>query len=194
MGHQLDKAKHIIQTSKTHSVSDGEMIVHILLDGRHPSDLEVDELRVLAHGYNWCSRSQEALDAINLALEKQTPDLALLNEAEVYISNASLYSNRPLPQAYEEYIDRRIGPSWYWHIRKAIAYIWIATGEAELQDYEWQIGDEILHPEALELAIEELENVLRSQAQAADDTVRELVDEMVALRESPRFASLKMKL
>jgi len=70
----------------------------------------------------------------------------------------------------------------------------VATGEAELEDYEWNLGDEILHPEFLEKAIDELLKAVREDGLHAIEKVREHVDEQAALRQSARFGYLLTKI
>jgi hypothetical protein len=193
MGHALDRANHIIQSTlstKKPSKAEGEQIVSILLDGRDITDLDVEELCAIAKGYNWCSNHREASQAMHLAVAKQPHDLDLLTQAVRYMGNIPYQT--ALCELSDSYIRQNIGPAWFWHLQKVGSYLLAATGEDGDPDYEWVPGHPLAHPDALELAIQELITVLRSGEAEAIHEVKLSVyeDDTDLLRESPRFDEL----
>lgn len=195
MGHRLEKANEIFETRGRNSFSQGELVVQALLDGRGEDDLSVEELSVLAKGYNWWGRHDESFRVISIALGKQPDDFELLRSAAIYIRNACSHTNSPL-ETYENFIKRQIGPSWFWRVERAREYYLIATGEAELFEgnFVWSEGDDILCPQVLEQAITELMKAIEECNPQAIDEVKKFVDEQPAVRQSLHFHGLTAKI
>ncbi len=193
MSHQLEKANRIIQTSNWPGTSHGELIVKTLLEGRTFQELDIDELRALAKGYNWWGKHQEEYEAIISALKRQPANLPLAEEAVIPILNAHRIVGRLL-QTYDKLIADQLGPAWFWRIRKAIEYELTATGEREMDGPDWQPGMGIPHPDLLEQAMDELFHAIEAKEKQAWDAVQQHLACRPALRESPRFDMLKTRL
>jgi hypothetical protein len=134
--------------------------VELLLAGRSASDLSSEELRLLAKGYNWWGRNAKAFETAKLGLARTPDSTEWLSLAHLYARNAFL---RDLPRfltACDTCIAEGIGPAAFWHLLKADQYIDIATGEWELEEYEWVPGHPIRHPELLRPAAGALEAAL----------------------------------
>ena len=71
--------------------------------------------------------------------------------------------------ACESCIAEGLGPAAFWQLLKADQYIAFATGERELEDYEWSPGEPILHPELLPPAAEALAAALASSPGLRED-------------------------
>lgn len=193
MSHRLEKANRIIQTSTSPGTSHGELIVKTLLEGRSLQELNVDELKTLAHGYNWWRHADKAYDAITLALKLEPANLALAEEAVVYILNAHRSSASRL-EIYEHLAQQQPSIAWFWRIRKALEYQLTATGEMETERPEWEPGNEIPYPDALESAIDELLKTIVTNDTATLLEVRQHLDCSPVLSQSPRFNILKERL
>lgn len=191
MDERLQKARHILATSTTRGTSHGELVVHTLLKERVLSDLNVEELQALAQGYNWWGRNDQALEAARLALQQQPENRALLNDVALHLANVcACETTETRLQAYDELLQEQLGPSWFWHLQKAHALMYYATGEDELEDYEWQPGDSLAHPEALDLALDELELSLNAPSNQRPDLQAWLALHKDVFGSSTRFHNL----
>jgi len=193
MSHQLEKANRIILTSNWPGTSHGELIVKTLLQGRTFQELDIDELRALAKGYNWWGKHQEAYNAIISALKRQPSNFPLAHEADIDIRNAHRTLERLL-QAYDKLIADQVGPAWFWRIRKATEYELTATGERKMDGPDWQPGMSIPHPELLEQAMDELFHAVEAKEKQALDAVQHHLACRPALSQSLRFDILKTRL
>ncbi len=78
---------------------------------------------------------------------------------------------------------------------KADKYIEIATGECELQDYEWMPGDRTMHPEFLRLAADALNAALTCapglrEEEPARDWVGDWNSRFAAVLQEPEYRHL----
>lgn len=154
---------------------DGKRIVELLLSGRRVDDLSTEELQLLSKGYNWSGRDREAFDVAYRALERRPNEVGwwwfvrdiLLN---LFINAHWEEPNKGRALLIEEcnrLIGARLGHPAFWHLVKADYYVDWATGELEEEDYTWEVGSPIRHPEGLAPAAGEMEAAL-----AIDPTLR----------------------
>ena len=162
-----DRARWIFDNPGDGSNGDGERVVEQLLAGRVASELSTEELQLLAKGYNWWGRNGKAFETAKLALARSPDGAEWLSLARLYIRNEYLDLPRFLT-ACETCIAEGVGPAAFWHLLKADKYIEIAVGECELEDYVWEPGDPIRHPELLRPAAEALEAALACEPQLRD--------------------------
>jgi hypothetical protein len=144
-------------------------VVELLLANRDATELSVDELDLLARGYNWWGKHLEAFGAARLNLARLPPTAERLRLAGMYASNAFCNDLAGLVTACDVCIEDALGPAAFWQMLKADQYIAFATGESELEDFEWSPGDPILHPEFLRPAAEALDAALASSPGLRED-------------------------
>jgi hypothetical protein len=59
----------------------------------------------------------------------------------MYASNAFCHDLAGFVAACADCIVESLGPAAFWHLLKADQYIAFATGEKELEDFEWSPGN-----------------------------------------------------
>jgi hypothetical protein len=157
-----DQARWIFDHPRDGWRDDGRRVVEVLLAGRDVAELSSEELRLLARGYNFWGHHAKSFETakLGLARERSAEWLAL---AQQYAWNAFLNDLPRLLTACDTCIAARVGPAAFWHLLKADRFIDAATGESELEEFEWSPGHPILHPEFLRLAAESLEAALGSE-------------------------------
>ena len=158
-----DRARWIFDHPGDGSYGDGQRVVELLLAGRCASDLSPEELLLLAKGYNWWGRNEKAFEAAKLGLVRTPHSTEWLSLARLYLRNAFLNDLPRFLTACDACIGEGVGPAAFWHLLKADQFIDIATGECELEDYEWVPGDPIRHPELLRPAADALEAALAAE-------------------------------
>jgi hypothetical protein len=141
----------------------------LLLAGRDLAELSSGELELLACGYNWWGKHAKAFEAarLNLALAPHSQERFRL--AGMYASIAFCHDLPAFVAACDECIAEGLGPVAFWQLLKADQYIAFATGECELEDFEWSAGDPILHPELLWPAAQALEAALTARPGLRED-------------------------
>jgi hypothetical protein len=147
----------------------GQRVVELLLAGREPPELSVDELGLLSQGYNWWGKNLKAFEAARLSLSRRPHDQGMFRLAGLYASIAFSHDLAGFMAACVRCIAESLGPAAFWHMLKADQYIGFATGERELEDYEWSPGHPILHPELLLSAAQELAAALVASPQLRED-------------------------
>jgi tetratricopeptide (TPR) repeat protein len=166
----LVTARSIVSSSRDHSREEGECIVSTLLFGRVIDDLSHEELLILAQGYNWWGKHDEAYSACKRAFRQRPKDSELMVFAKSYFENYLIANHHEdhslyLPiflEACEIWEVEGFGTVAFWAIWKAEVYSLYGTGEIEEEGYEWNFGDPISNPEMLDLAAQEIEKALRS--------------------------------
>lgn len=172
-----ERAKRIIDHPTGRSYGDGQRIIEILLAGRGLNVLSLDELRVAFKGYNWWGKHDLSFEAARRALVLDPTNLELHYELEVAIRNCSVSADRNDSDAshdvlsmYDRMIEDGIGAPAFWHVRKAIHFYDLATQDPECEDYlDWEEGDPIYRPEALEDACRELGLAIQSDPRLRDE-------------------------
>lgn len=155
-----DKARAIIASSHDHSFTDGRQIVAVLTNNRRISDLSSEELALLAKGHNWAGTHREAFDVANMLLARSPNDMDIVRLVGMYACNAFVSDLEGFASACNEMIEGHFGPAAFWHLLKADRFVMHATGEYELEDFEWSIGDPIMHHHFLLSAANEMEAAL----------------------------------
>jgi len=155
-----DQARWIFAHPRDGWRDDGRRVVEILLAGRDVAELSSEELSLLAWGYNFGGHHAKSFETAKLGLAREPRSREWLALAQQYAWNAYLNDLPRLLTACDTCIAARVGPAAFWHLLKADRFIDAATGESELEDFEWSPGDSILHPEFLRLAAESLEAAL----------------------------------
>jgi len=170
-----DQARWIFEHESDDSYGDGQRVVEVLLAGRNASDLSPEELLLLAKGYNWWGQHAKAFETAKLGIAHAPFNTEWFLNARVYLQNSLILKDLPqFLSSCDACIAEGIGPPAFWHLLKADRYIDIATGECELEDYEWMPGHPIVHPELLRPAADALdaaltcEPALREQEDARD--------------------------
>ena len=163
-----DRARWIFDHPSDGSRRDGKRIVELLLAGRDVAQLSNDELQLLARGYNWWGQNKRAFETAKIGLQRQPGSSEWLDSARLYLRNAYLQRLPRLLTECDICIAAGIGPPAFWHLVKADEYIDFATGESELEDYIWEPGQPIMHPEMLRPAAEAM-----AAALACDPGLRE---------------------
>lgn len=161
-GTPAEQARWIVAHPSDGSFGDGQRIVELLLAGRDRSDLSSEELNLLARGYNWWGMHAEAFEVAKLNLARAPHTQERFRLAGLYAHNAFCHDLPGFAAACDRCIAEGLGPAAFWQLLKADQYIAYATGERELEDFEWSAGDPILHPELLRPAAEALEAALAS--------------------------------
>lgn len=161
-----DVARRIFAASRYHGASDGERAVMALTKGREKAELSDDELRLLALGYNWWGKHEDAYRASLLLLTRHPQDEAVLEGVRLHLWNAR-HASGYLAEG-DRLNEAGLGPPAYWRLIKADFLLSRAKGEHELEDYEWVDGDPILHPEDLDAAAAELEMALKADPSLRD--------------------------
>lgn len=194
-GSPAEQARWIFAHPNDHSFGDGQRIVELLLAGRDRADLSSEELVLLARGYNWWGKHTEAFEVAkrNLARRPHSPEWFRL--AGMYAHNAFCHDLPAFVAACDACVAERLGPAAFWHLLQADQYIAFATGERELEDFEWSAGDPILHPEMLRPAAAALEAALASwPGVCADASARGWVGDwnlrFAAVVQQPEFRHL----
>jgi hypothetical protein len=165
----VDRARWIFDHPGIDSFADGQCAVELLLEGRDEAGLSSEELRLLAKGYNWWGRHASSFEVVRLGLIREPYSDEWLSIARVSLGNAYFQDLPRYLTACDTCIATGVGPVAFWHIAKADQFLEIATGERELEDYEWESGDPIRHPEFLRLAAESLAAALASQPGLPED-------------------------
>jgi hypothetical protein len=147
--------------------ADGRRVVE-LFAARDVSALSSEELRLLAKGYNWWGQHVKSFEVVKLGLAREPHRTEWLELVRVYAWNAFFQDLPRFLSACDACLTAGVGPAAFWHLLKADQFIAIATGERELEDFEWSPGDPILHPELLRPAAEAMEAAL-----AGDPGLRE---------------------
>ena len=155
-----DQARWIFDHPASDTYTEGERVVELLLAGRDAAALSSEELQLLAKGYNWRGQNARALETAKLGLAREPRSSEWLALARLYARNAFLLDLPRLLSACDACIAEGLGPAAFWHLLKVDQFLEIATGECELEDYEWRPGDPIRHPEFLRLAATALEAAL----------------------------------
>lgn len=189
-------ARKIIAQSWRRSFSDGKRIVEVLLAGRDIAELSPEELALLAQGYNWWGKHTEAFAVAKLNFA-HTPN-SLTHQwgmMRMYAYNAFGRDLHGFIAVCDACIAEQLGSMAFWSFLKAEHYLTYATGEFELQDYEWVMGDAILHPELLPLAAEALQVALTEQADLPEQVIAQgLINDwnerFAALIQFPQFKHL----
>lgn len=159
-GTPADQARWIFANSRNHSSGDGRRVVELLLAGRDISALSSGELQLLAKGYNWWGKHELSFEAAKLDVARAPHIIERVRLAGMYASIAFCHDLPGFVAACDQCIAEGLGPAAFWHLLKADQYIAFATGERELEDFEWSPGDPILYPEWLRPAAEALEAAL----------------------------------
>jgi hypothetical protein len=172
-GTPAEQARWIFAHPRDRSFQDGQRVVELLLVDRGPTDLSAEELELLARGYNWWGKH---VDAFKAAREAARLNLARAPHSEEWFRWLGFYASNAFFRDLPEFVaqcDKCIlegpAPAAFWHLLKADQYIAFATGERELDDFEWSVGDPILHPELLRPAAEALAAALTSQPTLRED-------------------------
>ena len=193
-----EQARWIFEHPSDGHRRDGKRIVELLLAGRNVAQLSSDELVLLARGYNWWGQNLRAFETAKVALGREPQgsewlDSEWLDSARLYLRNACLQNLPRLLTECDSCIAAGLGPPAFWHLAKADEFIDFATGEYELEDFLWEPGQPILHPEMLRPAAEALEAAL-----ACDPRLREhnrggsdWNARFAALLQDPAFAHLR---
>jgi hypothetical protein len=158
-----DQARWIFEHPRDGWRDDGQRVVELLLAGRDVSGLSSEELRLLAKGYNFWGHNAKAFETAKLGLAREPHSTELLLLARLYVWNAFLNDLPRYLSACDACIAAGIGPAAFWHLLKAVHFTRVATGEFELEEFEWSPGHPILHPEFLPLAAEALEAALAAE-------------------------------
>jgi hypothetical protein len=131
-----------------------------------------------------------------LGIAREPRSAEWLTLAQQYAWNAFVNDVPRLLTVCDASITAGIGPAAFWHLLKADRFIDTATGESELEDFEWSPGHAILHPEFLRLAAESLEAALACEPGLWDrDEDRSWVGDwsmrFAAVLHEPAFRHLK---
>jgi hypothetical protein len=167
-GTPMEQARWIFAHPHDASFGDGRRVVELLLVGRDPEELSAEELELLARGYNWWGNHEMSFEAAMLAVARNPDSTELIRSAGLYARNAFGVDLQRFVVACDRCVVEGLGPPAVWHLLKAEEYILFATGEAELEDFEWSPGQPILHPERLRLAAQALEAALGCEPRSGD--------------------------
>lgn len=194
-GSPADRARWIFAHSGHDSFDEGQRAVELLLAGRAASDLSSEELRLLAKGYNWWGQHAKSFEVSKLDLARAPHSIERLRLAGLYARNAFCGDLPGFVAACDRCIAEGLGPAAFWHLLKADQYIDFATGECELEDFEWSPGDPILHPEMLRPAADALVAALASEPglreqESARDWVDDWNSRFAAVLQEPAFEHL----
>jgi hypothetical protein len=191
-----DQARWIFDHPSDGWRGDGQRVVELLLAGRKAAELSSEELSQLAKGYNWWGQNAKALATAKLALARTPHSTEWLSLARLYARNAYLQDLPRFLTACDTCVAEGVGPAAFWHLLKADQYIEVATGECELEDYEWMPGHPILHPELLRPAAVALEAALACEPglweqEAARGWVGDWNLRFAAVLQEPAFRHLR---
>lgn len=197
-GTPVEQARWIRAHSRNHSLRDGQHIVEILLTGRDAPALSIEELELLSRGYNWWGKHLKAFEAARLNLARGPHYQERFRLAGMYASIAFCHDLAGFVAACDGCIADALGPAAFWQMLKADQYIAFATGERELEDFEWSPGDPILHPEQLRPAAEALAAALASvpglrENESARGWVGDWNLRFAAVVQQPEFAHLALE-
>jgi hypothetical protein len=168
-GTRAEQARWIFAHPRDRSFGDGQRVVELLLAGRSMPELSVEELELLSRGYNWWGKNLEAFEEARLSLSRMPHDEGTFRLAGMYASNAFCHDLEGFMAACDRCMAESLGPAAFWQMLKADQYIAFATGERELEDFDWSPGDPILHPELLRPAAEALAAALVASPQLRED-------------------------
>jgi hypothetical protein len=146
----------------------GRRVVNLLLNGRRIEQLTAEELACLVIGYEWWGKPQEVVKVYKVGLTRMPESVDFLHGLDsatwnLYVherwksGSTDVNDTLKLIAMYDQYILEQLGPPGYWHLRKADWYEWIAIDKYPL---EWKLGEPIVNPDALELAIREIQQAL----------------------------------
>lgn len=155
-GTPAEQARWIFAHPHDGSYGDGKRVVELLLAGREPPELSMEELELLCRGYNWWGKHLKAFEAARLNLTRAPNCQERFRLTGMYASIAFCHDLTGFVAACDSCIAEALGPAAFWQLLKADLYIAFATGERKLEDYEWSPGDPIMHPEQLRPAAETL--------------------------------------
>jgi len=191
----VDQARWIFAHPRDGWRGDGRRVVELLLAGRDVSELSSDELLLLAKGYNYWGHNAKSFETAKLGLAREPHSTEWLSLARLYAWNAFLNDLPQLLTACDACINAGVGPAAFWHLLKASQFKRIATGECELEEFEWSPGHPILHPEFLRPAAEALEAALACEPglreeEAARDWVGDWNLRFAAVLQEPAFKHL----
>ena len=148
----LQRAEWILAQPGPDSWARGERAAKVLLDGRDPEELDGDELGLLAKAYNWAGWNGQALEVMKRAILQFGATTERLDRAAIYLRNEHGAELGRFLTECDACIAAAIGSPGFWHLCKADRLLAIATGESEIEDYEWNPGDRLRHAEFLPLA------------------------------------------
>jgi hypothetical protein len=190
-----DRARRIFANPRDGSYGDGRRVVELLLAGRDMSALSSEELPLLAKGYNWWGKHALSFAAARLAIARAPHDVERLGAAGLSARNAFCDDLPGFTAACDGCVAEGVGPAAFWHLLKAEQYIHFATGEHELEEFEWSPGDPIPHPEWLRPAAEALEAALACEPglreqEAARGWVGDWNTRFAAVLQEPAFRHL----
>ena len=174
--------------------SDGQRVVERLLDGRDTAQLSTEELELLAKGYNWAGHHTRSFETARVGQAREPHSAKWLPMVRLYARNA--FADLPrLLTACDASIAQGIGPAAFWLLIKADEYQAVATGERELEDFDWSPTDPILHPELLRPAAEALEAALAIHPDLREDEVArawvfDWNERFAAVLQQPQFKHL----
>jgi hypothetical protein len=168
-GTPAEQARWILAHPHDGSFGDGQRVVELLLAGREPPELSADELVLLSRGYNWSGKHLKAFEAARLYLARAPHYPERWRLAGMYAAHAFRHDLEGFVAACDSCIAEALGPAAFWQMLKADQYIAFATGECELEDFEWSPGDPILHPDLLRPAAESLAAALVSSPGLRED-------------------------
>jgi hypothetical protein len=168
-GTRAEQARWIFAHPRDGSFGDGQSVVELLLAGHEPRELSSEELELLARGYNWWGKHVKAFEAARRNLARAPHSQERLRLAGLYASNAFCHDLSEFVVVCDDCIAEGLGWEAFWQLLKADQYLAFATGEKELEDFEWSPGDPILHPELLRPAAEALEAALAARPGLRED-------------------------
>ena len=191
-----DQARWIFDHPRDGWRDDGQRVVGILLAGCDVAELSSEELRLLARGYNFWGHHEKSFETAKLGLAREPRSTEWLSLCRQDAWNAFLNDLPRVLTACDTCIGEGVGPAAFWHLLKADRFIDAATGESELEEFEWSPGHPILHPEFLRLAAESLEAALACEPglwdQEADYSwVGDWSKRFAAVLQQPAFRHLK---
>jgi hypothetical protein len=199
-----ERARRIIDHPIDHSYRDGRRIIEILLADRGLDDLSFNELRAAFKGSNWCGEHALSFEAARRALVLDPTSMEAHHELDVAIRHLSFSfivedtdASHAVLSIYDRVIEDGIGAPAFWHVRKAVHFYDLATQDPECEDFiDWDEGDPIHRPEALEEACRELGLAIRSDPRLLDEKDRWMESGLgwdryfLALRGHPEYRKL----